>query len=341
MLNRKHFVARLRRCISIVFHVIIPNWRHLKAKLQLIFSTYKLFAPDKNTAKERRIIRLHINGGSDSPGLADRMKAYVSTYIIAEESGYKFYLYHDCGFQLDDYLEPNEVDWRIEKNNINFGIRHFKILWSASHIKPLNPRILEYHTHFYQDVISNLPDELKDKYSMYEVFNRLFKPTSYLTSLLEKAFQSLKLSENAYIAVHCRFLDFFEAVEHKSDEYPFMKHASDEEQMSMIRSVHKTLDIIHYENMGKPILLFSDSSKFLNSDHQEFIRTVNGKVGHIFTHSGDKNVIDKAFVDMFLMSKANKVYNIIGPGTLASGYSQQAALIGNKPFERIERIMPS
>ena len=27
MLNRKHFVARLRRCISIVFHVIIPNVR--------------------------------------------------------------------------------------------------------------------------------------------------------------------------------------------------------------------------------------------------------------------------------------------------------------------------
>lgn len=341
MLNRKHFSARMRRFLSITLQLIIPNWRHIKAKLQLIFSTYKLFAPDSNTTKERRIIRLHIKGGSDAPGLADRIKAYVSTYIIAKESGYNFYIYHDYGFKLDDYLEPNEVDWRIKKNDINFGIRHFKILWSVSHIQPLNQKILEYHTHFHQDVISNLPNELKDEYSMHRVFNKLFKPTHYLSDLLEKNLHSLRLKDNTYIAVHCRFLDFFEAVEHKSDEYPFMKHASKEEQKLMMVSIHKTLDMIHSRNMEMPILLFSDSSKFLNSDHQDFVRTVKGKVGHIFTHSGDKDVIDKAFIDMLLISKANKVYNIIGPGTLASGYSRQAALIGNKPFERIERIMPN
>ena len=36
---------------------------------------------------------------------------------------------------------------------------------------------------------------------------------------------------------------------------------------------------------------------------------------------------------------AKRVYNIIGPGTYASGYSYMGARIGQKPFSRMQRIV--
>lgn len=339
MISRKHLIARIRRFISILVCKLFPQGNVLRVKYNVLRSTYTLWDFKKIT-DEKRLIKLFCQNSADCPGLADRIKAFLGCYVIAEENGYRFYIYHDAGFNLTDYLEPNEVDWRIEKKDIQWGLNRFKIIWSTTHLEPLNKRHSEYHPHYTYEVIENVPDNLKQKYGFSETFNKLFKPTPHLRNLIDKAYQELNLVENEYIAVHIRFLNFFEAVEQNPDETPFISHASEEEQKAMIESVHATLEAIHKANDNMPILLFSDSPKFMSTPHPDYVSQLSGKVGHIYVHGGNQDVIDKAFSDLFTIAGAAKVYSIIGKDTYPSGYCKTAASLGNKPFFRVERILP-
>ncbi|MBR3695047.1 MAG: hypothetical protein IKL98_02270, partial [Akkermansia sp.] len=145
------------------------------------------------------------------------------------------------------------------------------------------------------------------------------------------------LNENEYIAVHARFLDFFENVEQKRVT-AFTRHAAPEEQQKMIESVNRTIQHIINKHEGKKVLLFSDSPTFLASPHPEGVCIIPGEVGHIYACSGNKAVTLKAFSDLFMISQASHIYNIVGPGTYPSGYSYLAARIGARPFCRIERL---
>lgn len=333
----KHFIARIRRCVSIIVRKLVPNGGTLKDQFNVIRSTYLCWQFNKLTS-EKRLIRIYTQTSTDRPGLADRLKAFLGCYVIAKESGYNFYIYHDAGFSLTDYLEPNEVDWRIEKRNIHWGINRFKIEWFLNRFIYLDPQYTEYHPHFTWDVIGNLPEHLRHEYSFSKTYNKLFKPTEHLKKLMNKVYEEFGLLENQYIAVHVRFLDYFDAVEQNPDDTPFIKLASEEDQKSMIKSIHATLDVIHEENPGMPILLFSDSTKFMNIPHPKYVLQLTGKVGHIHTHQGNQAVTDKAFTDLYAIARAKKVISIIGSGTYSSGYCKTAALIGNKPFARVKRI---
>lgn len=332
-----HAIARIRRCISVIIKSILPNGSLLKNKLLLIKSTYSLFQFKKLT-NEKRFIRIYTKKSTDRPGLADRLKAFLSGYIVAKENGYQFYIYHDAGFKLTEYLQPNEVDWRIKKQEIHWGINRFKILWQMSKFETLSPKHSEYHAHFASDIVEELPVHLKEKYTYAETFRTLFKPSFHLKKLIEAAYQELQLKENSYIAVHVRFMDFFEAVEQNPENTPFIKLATEEEQQTMIKSIHATLEAIHQDNQDMPILLFSDSTKFMNVPHPSYVHQLSGMVGHIYTQQGNKNVTDKAFTDLFIIAGASKVISIVGEGTLQSGYSKTAAALKNKPFYRIERV---
>lgn len=335
----KHLIARIRRCASIIIQKIIPNGGTIKDKFNLICSTYTWWQFNKLT-NEKRVICIYTKTSRDRPGLADRLKAFLGCYVIAKESGYNFYIYHDAGFYLTDYLEPNEVDWRIEKDNIHWGINRFKIRWFLTQFIQLDSQYSEYHPHYTWDVIGNLPEHLKHEYNFSKTYNELFKPTRHLRNLMNTSYKELGLEENQYVAVHVRFLDFFEAVEQNPDDTPFIKLATKEEQEEMIKSIHATLDEIHAENQGMPILLFSDSIKFMNTPHPEYVLQLSGEVGHIHTHQGNREVTDKAFTDLYAIAGAKKIISIVGPRTYASGYCKTAALIGNKPFMRVERILP-
>ena len=334
----KHLLARIRRCASVIVKTLIPGGGALKDKFKVIRSTYSWWQFRKIT-NEKRLIRIYTKTSVDRPGLADRLKAFLGCYVIAEESGYRFYIYHDAGFDLADYLEPNEVDWRIEKKNIHWGINRFKIEWFLTQFIQLNPQYTEYHPHFTWDVIGNLPEHLQHKYSFSATYNKLFKPSSHLKNLMNKVYQELGLIENQYIAVHVRFLDYFEAVEQNPADTPFIKLASEEEQAAMVKSIHATLDVIHEEKPGMPILLFSDSSKFMNMPHPDYVLQLSGEVGHIHTHQDNLNVTDKALTDLYAIAGANKVISIVGPDLYTSGYCKTAALMGDKPFVRVERIL--
>lgn len=335
MLRISFILDKIRRMASSLFAAVVPDSHQFKCKLRCLLALYKPFDLKKPT--ENRLIAYYADGSPDCPGLADRLKAMVSGYIVAAENNYKYYIYHQLGFDIQEYLIPNEVDWRIETKDICLGLNHVRFLWFTRHMTSLNKKHSEYHIHYAQDVTENLTEEEKKSYGFFQIFHKLFKPTEHLQQLIRNTQNSLNIQENQYIAIHIRFLDFFERVESKRDT-AFTRHASPEEQEEMIRSIHQTIDKIHSESNGLPIILFSDSNKFLNLPHEPYIRIIPGEVGHIFSKEGVKKITDRAFLDMFIIAGAKYVYNIVGPGTYTSGYSYMGARIGNKPFSRIPRI---
>lgn len=59
-----------------------------------------------------------LNTTNKSGGLADRLKGMVSVYKACAETGRPFRISHTIPFELEQYLQPNVYDWRINSSDI-------------------------------------------------------------------------------------------------------------------------------------------------------------------------------------------------------------------------------
>ena len=143
------------------------------------------------------------------------------------------------------------------------------------------------------------------------------------------------MAADEYVVVHGRFLNYFEAVE--IDENRGSTAESEEERLAMMKRVIRTLDIVHEENKGKRILLFSDSNYVLHHDLlPSYVTVLPGEVGHVSKHGSNSSVADKAFVDLISMSRGSKVYSLRGDNIYGGNFAKYAALIGGKPYIQLQ-----
>lgn len=288
---------------------------------------YKLFELKKRN--HNRVI-IYMTSHTEFAGLADRLRGFVSGYILAQENDRSFHLYHDKGFNIETYLEYNEVDWRISPADISRGLNRVAFLWFTNYWPRLDKKNREYHGYGLFDLIPHLPKKIKEKYTYGGVFNKLFRPTPFLQQLIDNAMQEAGLQEGGFIAFHLRFLNFFEPVE--PDRAESDVSGTPEQQAQMLANVHATIDRIYQETSCKHVLLFSDSNKFLQAPHPDYIRVLPGTVGHIARHNDARAITDKAFIDLFIMSKAAQVYSITGPNIYGGSFARTAAAIGGRPL---------
>lgn len=328
---------RARRSVSRLLSFVVKDSFRFNVKWRCLRFMYKLFCK-RVPVKVPRLICYYRDGSRDCPGLADRLKAMVTGYIIAAENGRPFYIYHDHGFLLEDYLVPAMVDWHIEHEEINVGLFNCRRLWFSDRLVKLSPRVAEYHSLGGGDITMNLSGDLKDKYDFSRMFHRLFRLSSSLQHHLDELCSQYDLQEDSFIAVHVRFLDFFDTVE-SGQETAYTRHASSQEQAAMIDSVNYTITQLQKRHLGKRVLLFADSPTFMVAEHPKGVITLPGEIGHIHSHPGNNAVTLKAFLDMFTMARASHIYSIIGPGIHSSGFSYMSARIGGKSFERVERLV--
>ena len=291
---------------------------------QSVIKSYKLF--DFRRLNPSRVI-IYMTETTEFAGLADRFKTFINGYILAQENNRTLHIYHDKGFKLEKYLEPNEIDWRISPKEICWGLNKVKLLWFDQFPLILKKKNKEYHGYaLYADLTPPNSHLLLGKYNFSELFNRLFIPSAHLRHLVDSAMRACQLAENQFIAVHIRFLDFFEPVEKEAKQ----AIGTPEQQEQMIKDIHVTLDRLLRESGCKSILLFSDSNRFLQAPHPDYVKVLPGTVGHISRNSGINNIADKAFTDFFIMSKAKCIYRILGEHIYASGFAQTSAKIGGK-----------
>lgn len=292
-----------------------------------ILRTYYLPISFKQTDPNRVIV--YLTDKLPTTGLADRLRTVRTAYACAAENNRKFYVYHLAGgFRLEEYLEPNEVDWRIEENDINFGLNKVALLLKYDTIPQFPLKDREYHLYNSCGIISELKltPEQQQKYTDRAVHKKLFKPSARLSELVQAMMERVGLQEDAYVVVHLRFTNFFEQV-----ELGGAVTSSESERLQMLCDVHQVIDKIYHATGCMKVLLCSDSNTFLNYKHPDYISILPGTNGHISKYN-NRDVIDKAFIDLFVMSKAKAVYSIRGKNIYGGGFSREAAIIGDKPF---------
>lgn len=290
----------------------------------LIRSNYQ-----KTSAPPTKASRLIVcmSEGTEFAGLADRLRTMVSAYIIAAENHRTLHIYHDKGFLLQKYLLPNEVDWNIAPEDICRGLNHVSFLWFCRKLPRLRHSNREYHAYaLFHNLIPTLSTEQQEKYGFTKVFNTLFHPTPHLTQLVEKAMQSTGLHENDFVAVHIRSLSFFEPVE----EHDKQATGSPEDQKAVLTAIHAAIDHLYRKAQSKHILLCSDSNRLLQEPYPGYVKILPGVSGHIIKNNGNDETTDKAFTDLFVMSKAKCLYRITGKHLYNGGYIETAAGIGGK-----------
>lgn len=327
-----------------------PWHKHL---IKVVTDSYDII--DSAERNANRVI-VYMTEQTQETGLADRIRTMTTAYIMAAEAGRDFYIYHDKGFKLEDYLLPNEVDWRISQDDISKGINKVSFLFLYSRFQKLTDTGREWHIYQSNNIIDNqfLPDALKDKYSDASVFRKLFRIHPDLMTHAAQVMENMGITERGYVAVHTRFLNFFEQVEPVIDKSPKQERVAkdvdfgtgtEDEKAKMLLDMKYTLENIHRET-GLPIVLFSDTNSFLASPHAPYVHLVPGTVGHICLHQ-KADTIQKTFLDLIIMSKAETVYSILGENlhrmtpqsdnqARMNGFSHLGAYMGNRPFIRYQ-----
>ena len=267
------------------------------------------------------------------PGLADRMKAIINCYNIAKLNGCDFRIVFKIPFSLEDYLQPNKVDWVADYGDLNYSIRGTKFFNEMDFLTEDSwvgrtelVKNREYHCYSY---IGNRQPKVfpESGYEWSNLYGDLFRPTPRLQSAID----ACEYDEDSYVAVHLRFVNALENFE----EVTCCDNAlhTEKEKTALINRCKQGLLRIKEENGGCRVLVFSDSKRFLDSLADIPVEVLNhDNIGHV-SHEGYDASTLKTFLDLYMIARAKKVYRIDAPELYAySGFAVTGAMIGGIDF---------
>lgn len=288
-----------------------------------------------NASKSRSGIYFVINNENDSRGITDRLKAAVGLCYIARLNNVPFKFIHQSGFDIRDYLAPNEVDWSAETSDIRRLPWRRKSLFYGppfDDLPKLDPDVQYVCTSYAGKNVIEMTDVPDWQDVWRKLFWELFTPTKAVTDALA----SCTMPER-YNTVNVRFINSLGTFERADYNAPLPP----DEQARLIDKVLAKVDGCAQES-DVPIIVYSDSIKFLNAAAACGFRTCDlDGVGHIGNLDVSELVCLKTFVYLFQMARSEKVYSILNldgipPNALyKSQYPRYAAIIGGKPFVRI------
>ena len=324
-MNRDLCARRLSKVIG------KENVCRLQSKLKYFLSfrnEYKTFTNVNGGGK--KIVIFFIDGKTIHGGLSDRLRGLFSTYYYCLKEGIDFKVFWTYPFNLQDYLEPNKVNWLIEgkaishnKNEVAFRFFNSYSLMNnneTSFLKIMNTK--KHEIHVYSNI--TLHEE------MYHIFfNDLFKPSKMLSDALQ--YNTDKIG-GKYISVSFRFIGILGDFK---DTY-FKKELGAEEKEKYIS---KCLDVIcrlktKHPNVPK-ILVTSDSRVFLEkASSLAYVYIIPGTVVHMDGVNKNMEQNDlKVFLDMLMISKAECCYSYsYGKMFKGTKFAKTSALIGNRRF---------
>jgi hypothetical protein len=267
-------------------------------------------------------------------GLLDRIKGIVSFYEVAKILDYDFYIYFNSPFQLNDFLEPNTVSWKIEDHEMNFSVFDTKIIYRMNDfdLNPIdeikNSKAQNYLVYANVDYLAALyiHNSQQDNEILWRSnFNELFCKSSLLVNEL------VSLPSDKRLVFHLRFTslmgDFRDTTQ---------KILNIEERGLLIDKIIEKIKerVVHHPN--EAIYILSDSRFFLayikkytkytvlagDPEHLDFVS--DSAISHQ-SHL-------KTFSDFFFMSESNYIVAVRMDAMYTSSFSRYAAILGNKPF---------
>lgn len=260
------------------------------------------------------------------PGLADRLKAVISLYNTAKANGLKFKFYFKTPFALSDYLSPR-TNWELHLNDLEYSLLDTKLINETSwHKIGTLAHGKQYHCYCYAG--NDMPWQFPDSgYKWHELFQELFMPSP----LLQEAYNKLGIEGEEYVAMQFRFVNALEEFE----GYTFFDNHLDTEaeRQQLIRKCRQAITDVITENEGKQVYVFSDSNTFLNAIEDMPIKVLDhSHLGHTGVKQQQATTL-KTFLDLYVMSKAEKIYRIKAKELYnLSCFALLASRMNNVPF---------
>lgn len=255
------------------------------------------------------------------PGFADRLKVFCCLGYIAKANGLDFRLILDEAFPLERYLQPasDQYDWRASSAELSHCRSEVKLLaynGGRNKLPHLKPDVAQYHVLNYigLDIIRRTQGE-HWREVWRKSYQSLFRPTAYLEELLSR-YQPA----HPYTAVHIRFVNALDKLEDG-----FYNALDAEGQQRLIDKCLASLADIA-SNEPQPLLIFSDSERFLKiAQEHGYERVEGGTVGHVsFCH----DALEKTILDFFLISRAQRCIRIDCPELYGSTFPLYASFVG-------------
>lgn len=308
------------------------RYRYADGKLtrQIKSKYYSAAAPRKEGLAEFCLAQIDTN----LFGLCDRLNGAVTVYNWSKAVGKDFKLLFTKPFDLRNYLVPNEVDWSVNKEDIAVNPKDAKIVfrgWINQSKTSFHPRFPKNKKQLHIITNAHWPHATFDD-TFSHAFHQLFKPSPELE---EKLDYFAKEIGGKYVSVSFRFVNLLGDFH---DEVKWEVLSSDRREALIVKS----LDVVRQvsaENPGMKVLVTADSTTFLERASQlPGVYVIPGNVCHIAvaddTTPDDAHM--KTFLDLMMISRAEKVYLGKGEGMFNSSFSRTGAMIGGKPFEIIE-----
>ena len=262
-------------------------------------------------------------------GLSDRLRGMVSLYSYCIERGIKFYIHHTSPFNLVDYLIPNDYDWSLDEGNLSFDSAISKPLVvrpvSESCDRYFEERLAAHYNKPQLHVYSNVTYR-EDLFA--KNFNTLFKPSRPLQNIIDRVLSQIG---DDYVSITFRFQQLLG--DFKEGKYKTLDDAS---KQHLINKCLLAIEQVYKSNNVATVLVTSDSKMFLEKAQQtyEYVVIIPGEVKHIdYTDEKQNLAYIKSFADLFVISKAKKVYfystsEMYGESTFA----ETGALIGGTEY---------
>lgn len=275
-----------------------------------------------------------IDGRCIHGGLTDRLRGITSIYHYCKEKKIKYYLNYIYPFNLLHFLEPNRYDWIIDTKSITYNSKQAIPIvindWQIDvrlHKMYLDKVVAENagkQIHIY----SNSP-----YYRQYfkKDFEELFHTSFVLQNRINKVINTLG---QPYVAMVFRFQQLLG--DFKETGYKILPPK--EQKVLIQRCINKVQELHDSKHMNKLILVTSDSTMFLQiiSNKLDFVRIIPGKVVHMdHTSDASNEVYMKSFIDLFVLSKAEKIYLLQTGDMYHSGFAKQASMIEDKAYEEV------
>ncbi|GHT61944.1 hypothetical protein AGMMS50239_14010 [Bacteroidia bacterium] len=310
-----------------------------KEKINCVFSlrTLKYYVQIYSFRKDKEIkentVYFIVDPKRNYAGLVDRLKSIVGCYYIAKCSGFEFKIISDEKFPIWNYLTPHLYDSRANFNDLSYSVQNSRIIsYNGFTINKLNKKIKQYHIYNYNGKNVLETNQIPNYDLLWRnLFQELFEPQNSLLQQLD----SFGYKENSYIAIHLRFVNALETFEPK-----YKKSLTLTQKEILVTKCICGIEQIRNKYSSKKIIVFSDSQVFLDKVKQRLpdIIVLNGNIGHI-SHTNKEQVdavINKTFLDFFMIGKASKIFSISASEMYKSVFPRYAAIINNKEYEIIQ-----
>ena len=299
----------------------------------LILKYYRPFTISRKKRTNRYIFMA--DGKFLHGGMFDRLKGIISIYAIAKAQGKDFKIHFVHPFFLENYLVPNNFNWKINNNApINYQYPASRpILGYGECYEPsriLKDRKGEIHFYYGYNSLKEINEKYGTSFDWGELYDELFKPSPHLKKYLDYYKNEIG---SKYIAIHTRFLNLLG----DKTETAINPVLPEEKQNELKEKISNCIGDIINQYHDFRIMIASDSPNFIAYIQEKFpdVYIVPGEISHIGTHDSNDAQIIKMFVDYYLIGGAIKVYSLWAEGMWKSAFPEYAAMIGGTDFERI------